>query len=136
MKASDIMTLGAATIERNASLFQALRIMIDYRISALPVLDDNRQVVGIVTEGDFVRSGALAVEDLLSMEADDRTKALESRIVDEIMSRDPITISPEASLQEVVNLMERHTIRIIPVSSNGRALGIISRVDLLKMLIE
>jgi CBS domain-containing protein len=136
MKASDIMTLGAATIKRDASLSQALRIMIDHRISALPVLDDNHQVVGIVTEGDFMRSGALAVEELLSMEADDRTKALESRAVDEIMSRDPITINSEASIQEVVSLMERHTIRIIPVSSNGRAIGIISRVDLLRMLIE
>ena len=136
MKASDIMTLGAATIKRDASLSQALRIMIDHRISALPVLDDNHQVVGIVTEGDFMRSGALAVEELLSMEADDRTKALESRAVDEIMSRDPITINSEASIQEVVSLMERHTIRIIPVSSNGRAIGIISRVDLLRILIE
>jgi CBS domain-containing protein len=136
MKASDIMTLGAATIKRDASLSQALWIMIDHRISALPVLDDNHQVVGIVTEGDFMRSGALAVEELLSMEADDRTKALESRTVDEIMSRDPITINSEASIQEVVSLMERHTIRIIPVSSNGRAIGIISRVDLLRMLIE
>jgi len=136
MKASDIMTLGAATIKRDASLSQALRIMIDHRISALPVLDDNHQVVGIVTEGDFMRSGALAVEELLSMEADDRTKALESRTVDEIMSRDPITINSEGSIQEVVSLMERHTIRIIPVLSNGRAIGIISRVDLLRMLIE
>jgi CBS domain-containing protein len=136
MKASDIMTLGAATIKRDASLSQALRIMIDHRISALPVLDDNHQVVGIVTEGDFMRSGALAVEELLSMEADDRTKALESRTVDEIMSRDPITINSEGSIQEVVSLMERHTIRIIPVSSNGRTIGIISRVDLLRMLIE
>ena len=45
MKASDIMTLGAATIRTDASLSQALRIMIDHRISALPVLDDNRQLL-------------------------------------------------------------------------------------------
>ena len=65
MKASDIMTLGAATIRPDASLSQALRIMIDHRISALPVLDDNRQLLGIVTEGDFVRSGVLAIDELL-----------------------------------------------------------------------
>ena len=136
MKASDIMTLGAATIRPDASLSQALRIMIDHRISALPVLDDNRQLLGIVTEGDFVRSGVLAIDELLSKGGHDREKALGSRTVDEIMSRDPITISPEASIQEVVKLMERHTLKLIPVASNGETLGIISRVDLLRMLIE
>ena len=136
MKASDIMTLGAATIGPDASLSQALRIMIDHRISALPVLDDNRQLLGIVTEGDFVRSGVLAIDKLLLKGSHDRAKVLESRTVDEIMSRDPITISPEASIQEVVKLMERHTLKLIPVASNGEALGIISRVDLLRMLIE
>lgn len=136
MKASDIMTLGAATIGRDASLSKALRIMIDHRISALPVLDDNRQLLGIVTEDDFVRSGTLAVDELLSMGADDRAEALESRTVGEIMSRDPITISPEASIQDVVQLMERHALKRIPVVSNGVALGIISRVDLLRMLTE
>ena len=136
MKASDILTLGAATIGPDASLSQALRIMIDHRISALPVLDDNRQLLGIVTEGDFVRSGALAIDELLSKGGHDREKALGSRTVGEIMSRDPITISPEASIQEVVKLMERHTLKLIPVASNSEALGIISRVDLLRMLIE
>ena len=136
MKASDIMTLGAATIGPDASLSQALRIMIDHRISALPVLDDNRQLLGIVTEGDFVRSGVLAIDKLLLKGGHDREKVLGSRTVGEIMSRDPITISPEASIQEVVKLMERHTLKLIPVASNGEALGIISRVDLLRMLIE
>ena len=136
MKASDIMTLGAATIRPGASLSQALRIMIDHRISALPVLDDNRQLLGIVTEGDFVRSGVLAIDELLSNGEHDRAKILGSRTVGEIMSRDPITISPEASIQEVLKLMERHTLKRILVASNGEALGIISRVDLLRMLIE
>lgn len=52
MKVSDIMTLGTATIRPDASLSQALRIMADHRISALPVLDDNCQLPGIVTEGN------------------------------------------------------------------------------------
>ena len=136
MKASDIMTLGTATIRSDASLSQALRIMIDHRISALPVLDGNRQLLGIVTEGDFVRSGVLAIAELLSKDPPDRARALESRTVGEIMSRNPITISPEASIQEVVKLMERHTLKRIPVESNGEALGMISRIDLLKMLVE
>lgn len=136
MKASDIMTLGTATVRSDTSLSQALRIMIDHRISALPVLDGNRQLLGIVTEGDFVRSGVLAIAELLSKDPPDRARALESRTVGEIMSRNPITISPEASIQEVVKLMERHTLKRIPVESNGEALGMISRVDLLKMLVE
>ena len=136
MKASDIMTLGTATIRSDASLSQALRIMIDHRISALPVLDGNRQLLGIVTEGDFMRSGVLAIAELLSKDPPDRARALESRTVGEIMSRNPITISPEASIQEVVKLMERHTLKRIPVESNGEALGMISRIDLLKMLVE
>lgn len=136
MKASDIMTLGAATIDADASLFKALRIMLDHRISALPVLDENDQLLGIVTEGDFVRSGVLAFGELLAKGELDRTNALQSRTVSEIMSRNLITITPESSIQDVVKLMEQHTLKRILVVSNGKALGVISRVDLLRKLIE
>lgn len=136
MKTSDIMTLGAASIAHDAPLSQALRIMVDHRISALPVLDGNGHLLGIVTEGDFVRSGALAVTELLSMDAADRAKALGSRTVEKIMTRNPTTIGPDASVGDAIQLMERHALKRIPVASDGRVLGVISRADLLRMLIE
>lgn len=53
MKASDIMTLGAATTTATSSLTAAIKCMSDHRISALPVLDEEERLVGLVTEGDF-----------------------------------------------------------------------------------
>lgn len=136
MKASDVMTLGAATIAHSGSLSQALRIMIDHRISALPVLDDDGRLAGMVTEGDFLRSSACAVSELLSMSAADRARILGSRTVEDVMSRNPATIGPDASIDETVQLMDRRNLKRIPVVSDGNVLGIVSRADLLRTLVE
>ncbi len=134
MKISDIMTLGAATVTEDMLLSQALRIMANHRISALPVLDGDSQLVGIVTEGDFVRAGALS--ELLSMRDGDRAMALGSRTVEEIMTPNPTAISPDLPIEDAIQLMDRRAFRSIPVATDGRVVGVISRSDLLRTLIE
>jgi CBS domain-containing protein len=136
MKASDIMTLGAATVAHSASLSHALRIMADHRISALPVLGSDDRLVGIITEGDFIRSNACALGELLSRSAADRMGILGSHRVEEIMTKNPTTIGPNAPVGEAVRLMEERSLKRLPVVSDGNVLGIVSRADLLRTLIE
>jgi CBS domain-containing protein len=62
MKAADIMTLGAATIQPNAPIAEAAQLMLQYRISGLPVIDAGGELVGIVTEGDLLRRSESGTE--------------------------------------------------------------------------
>ncbi|WP_374615042.1 CBS domain-containing protein [Sphingorhabdus sp.] len=138
MKASDIMTWGAATVQVDASLEVALRMMISHHISALPVVDGDNLLKGVVTEGDFFRPQALPndLDDLLSMPAGERMRALAGAKVGEIMSRDPVDIDAEATVRDALALMERHAVKRLPVTSDGKVVGLISRADLLSALVS
>lgn len=136
MKTSDIMTLGAATIAQDAPLSRAVRILRDHRISALPVVDSNDLLVGLISEADFFRSSAPALAELLAMDADKRADILNACKVEEIMSRNLTTIGPDAAIEEAVKLMEQNTLKRIPVVSNSKVVGMLSRADLLRALID
>lgn len=138
MKASDIMTLGAATTTQDASLAQAIRTMSDHRISALPVLDREGHLQGIISEGDFFRGNErpARLNALFGADADARMNEFESRTVGDIMSRDPVTIGSDASVEEAIDLMEQHAIKRLPVMTEGRVVGLISRADILYALIQ
>ena len=62
MKAHDVMTWGAVTVEPEASAARAVRLMLQNHISGLPVIDDKSHLVGIVTEGDFLRRDELGTQ--------------------------------------------------------------------------
>jgi CBS domain-containing protein len=136
MKVGNIMTTGAATIRPDASLAEAARIMVEHRISGLPVVDASGRLVGVVTEGDFLRredgDRPRWISVLLSdAGAQVTAKQLHERRVEETMSRNPISVGVEASVEEVVQLMERHRIKRVPVVAEGKVIGIVSRANLL-----
>ncbi|WP_375196367.1 CBS domain-containing protein [Sphingobium sp.] len=137
MKASDIMTLGAATITANSTLATAIKCMSDHRISALPVLDEGGQLQGIVTEGDFFRQdlGPFRLDALLGVEAGERARSLEAMTVSEIMSPRVITVDGGEALQEAIAIMEGRGVKRLPVTSNGKLIGLLSRADILRALI-
>lgn len=136
MKASDIMTVGAATVAHDAPLSQAVRIMADHRISALPVVGDDGRLLGIVTETDFFRSDAPRLAALLAMKPDARAAAYDTRTVAAIMTANPTTIDAEQSIEDAVTLMANHPLKRLPVVTAGRVVGMISRSDLLRAMIE
>lgn len=138
MKASDIMSLGAATITRGQSLEQAIRIMSTHGISALPVVDGEGRLEGIVSEGDFFRRAdrPVSLDMLVNADSSARRRALASRTVEEIMTRDPIAIDADVPIEEAVELMERHELKRLPVMANDRVAGLISRADVLRAMIE
>ncbi len=138
MKASDIMTLGAATTTATSSLAAAIKCMSDHRISALPVLDEEERLVGIVTEGDFFRQdlGPFRLDALVSAEAEERARSLASMTVAEIMSTQPITVDGAESLEEAIAIMEGRAVKRLPVTSNGKLVGLLSRADILRFLVD
>ena len=145
MKASDVMTHAVVTIAPEATLRDAIDRMIEYRISGLPVVDEDVGLVGIVTEGDLVRRAETGTEapvhrfaELLlgprpSAEAYARSHG---RQVWDVMTRDVFTVNRDTPLADVVQLMEEHAIKRVPVVAGRRVVGIVSRADLMAALRE
>jgi CBS domain-containing protein len=137
------MTRRVTTVARGASILEAVRLMLQNRISGLPVVDDEGQLVGMVTEGDFLRRAETSTERRRSrwLEfligpgrlADEYVHA-HGRKVDEVMTCEPFTISSDTPLEGVVQAMEKHHVKRLPVVDGGKLVGIISRADLLHAL--
>jgi CBS domain-containing protein len=143
MNASDVMTRNVATVESRASVAEAIGLMLDKQVSGLPVVDDAGKVVGILSEGDLLRRSETGTER-------HRPRWLEilmgpgrmageyvrthGRKVEEIMTREVVSVTEETPLDEVVQLMERRRIKRVPVINGGSLVGIISRADLLRAL--
>ena len=143
MKAQDIMTLGVISVQSNASVMRAVQLMLQNKISGLPVVDDKGSLVGIVTEGDFLRRGELGtqrkrprwLEFLVGPGrlAEEYVHAC-GRKVDQIMTPDPYTVSVDTPVDEIVRLMEKHRIKRLPVVKDGKPVGVVSRANLLTAL--
>jgi CBS domain-containing protein len=143
MKASDIMSPRVISIAPDANVQDAIQMMLQMHISGLPVIDSNRTLVGVVTEGDFLRRAETGTERKrprwLEFVMGPRRMAEEyvhahSRRVDEVMTRDPVTCTEDTSLDEVVQMMERRRIKRLPVMRGTQVVGILSRANLLRAL--
>ncbi|MGH8230556.1 MAG: CBS domain-containing protein [Steroidobacteraceae bacterium] len=143
MNAADIMTRSPIAVHPQTSLKEALDCMLEHHLSGLPVIDAEGRLVGIVTEGDLLRRTELGTERQLS-----RWRALlegpqhlatdyiqsHARRVEEIMTREVACVAPQATLTEVVQVLESRRIRRVPVLDNDHVVGIVSRSDLLRAL--
>jgi CBS domain-containing protein len=143
MRVKDVMTPNVICIGVDEPVLKAVRLMLQNRISGLPVIDNKGELVGIVTEGDFLRRGELGTQR-------HRPRWLELIVgpgklaqeyvqtwggkVGEIMTPDPWTIDENETLNAVVEVMERRRIKRIPVTRAGRIVGIISRANLMHAL--
>jgi CBS domain-containing protein len=145
MKARDVMTPRVISIETDAPIMQAVRLMLQNRISGLPVVGRKGELVGMVTEGDFLRRGEIGtqrhhnrwLEFLIGPGrlADEYVHA-RGRKVEEVMTREPITVSEDTPLDEVVRLMERHRIKRLPVLRAGALVGIVTRANIMHALVS
>jgi CBS domain-containing protein len=139
MNAGDVMTTGAATIRPDASLTDAARLMLEHRISGLPVIDAENKLIGMITEGDFLRPSEgrkPRVLEILASGATMPADALNTHRVEDLMTPDPITITVDTSLEQIVRLMIRHNVKRLPVVTHGKVVGIVSRANLMHALLR
>ena len=143
MKASDIMVSTVITVGPDASVQDVADLLVRNRISALPVVGDNGELLGIVSEGDLInrpetetaRRKSWWLDALASNEtlAADYVKS-HSRTVADVMTRDVITASPETSVADLAALLEKNSIKRVPIIKDKRIVGIVSRANLLQGL--
>ena len=143
MKVKDVMTSPVISIEPETPVLEAVRIMLQRRISGLPVIGKDGRLAGMVTEGDFLRRAETGTErrrprwlEYLvgpGRLADEYTHS-HGRKVSEIMTADPVTVTEETSLEEVVRVMEKRQIKRLPVVRGEEVVGIVSRANLVHAL--
>ena len=122
LTAGAIMTPNLVTVRPNASIEEAIDLMLREQISGLPVLDDDGRLVGVITE--FA---------LLAIAYDRRVK---NHTVSQHMTRELITVDVDDPMSRVADLCIVHRVRRVPVIKDGRMVGVIARRDVLRALVE
>ena len=145
MKAKDVMTTTLVSIDLSATVLQAARLMLQHHISGLPVVDKQGTLVGVLSEGDFLRRRETHTERR-------RTRWLEFLMgpgrmagdyvhshgnkVSEVMSTDLKTVGENASLEDIVKLMEKHRVKRVPVMRGDKLVGIVTRSNLMHAMVS
>ena len=145
MIVADVMNRNVISIAPDATVEDAVNLMLSRSISGLFVVDKAGDLAGIVTEGDLLRRDEIGTQRyrpwwlrLLASparQAADFTRA-NGRYVRDVMTEDVVSIPQDASLETVVEAMERNRIKRLPVTADGQVVGVVSRADLLRALVS
>jgi CBS domain-containing protein len=141
MKAADIMTTAVVCIRPDEPILQAAHLLLSERISALPVVDENERLVGIVSEGDLVRRAEIGTERPRTLAGNHAQLAADylkahGRKVSDVMSRLVVVAEEGTELPVIAGQMEKFNIKRLPVVRHGKVVGIVSRSNLLQGLIS
>ncbi len=140
MRVQQIMTQQVITAGVDTSIVDAVNTMLQHHISGLPVVDAAGGLIGIISEGDFIRRAEIGTQHkrgrwLAFLAGANRVAAdfvhEQGRKVGEIMTPNPLTVTEDASLEQVVRLMESSNVKHLPVLRGARLVGIVTRSDFL-----
>lgn len=144
--ASDIMETDVITIREDASVQQLAEMLAERKISGVPVIDDDRRIVGVVSEGDLVALDAdihfphyiQFLDSVIFLESmkkfEERLRKTAATRVDQIMTTDVVTVQKDAPLHEVATLMTERQVNRLPVVDGDVLVGIITRANVVKAM--
>jgi CBS domain-containing protein len=143
MNAAEIMTKEVITVTPDASVGEIASLLLDHKISAVPVIDDDHHVVGIISEGDLLgqppsgsprapwlrlfNEGAVCLEEIAT------ARHLKAR---DVMTKPVVTVVDQAPVDVLATLMCRRRVKRVPVLQDGKLVGIVSRTDVLEALMR
>lgn len=145
MRVKDFMARRVITVTPDTPILAAAQLMLEHKISGMPVVDAAGRVVGIVSEHDLLRrrgdgewaDGSHWLKLMIErVGLADETARFHHRTVSEVMTSSPVTISAVSSLAEASRLIEDRGIKRLPVVDDGRLVGIIARADLVRALAQ
>lgn len=148
MLAREVMTRDVVTVNRAASVTDVARLLVEHKVSGLPVVDEEHRVVGMITEGDLIYKdkkvhmpafleilgGVIYLENPQRIVND--LKKMTATKVAEVMTSKVYTVKEDATMEDIATIMvERQVNRLPVVDQAGKLVGIISRQDLVKVMI-
>lgn len=140
MQAADIMNKPVISVAPEMTVKELAHVLLEKRISAVPVIGADGTLLGIASEGDLVRRVETDTTDTSSWWLDlfttsytqqERFIKSHGRRVADVMTKNPVTVAPDATLSEIAALLETHRIKRVPVVDDGEVVGIVSRANLL-----
>ena len=143
MKAADVMVSNVITVRPDTPLREVADILLTNRISAVPVVGRNGDLIGIISEGDLIRRAETDTDRRrswwLELLIGSTPLAAEyvkthARSVADVMTRTVVTVTPDTPLRTIADRLERNSIKRVPVVKNGKVVGIVSRANLVQAL--
>jgi CBS domain-containing protein len=142
VKVSEVMHREVATLHPDSPITAVVELLLDKDFTAVPVVDDQDKVVGMVSDNDLLTRGGMKVTISLKRATDlDYVRGLHDSLenphhkVSEVMTRQVVTITPDAILARAARLMvEKHLKRLPVVDSDGKLVGILGRLDILNTI--
>jgi CBS domain-containing protein len=145
MRTHQIMTRKVISVGTATSIVEAANVMLENHVSGLPVIDEAGRLVGIVSQGDFIRRAEIGTQRkrghwlkflLGPGKAASDFVHERGRKVEEIMTPEPLTVTEDATLEDIVELMERYNVKRLPVVRGDKLVGIVTRSNLLQAVAE
>lgn len=146
LKAKDIMTKEVHSVTPDTDLSDLAKLFQDTGVNAMPVVDAENRLVGIVTETDLVEQGKpLHIPTVVSifdwvfyLESEksfkDEVKKITARTVGEVCTSDVVSCAPDATVEEISSLMVDKKANLIPVLDDGKVIGVVARLDIIRTM--
>lgn len=146
LTARDIMTKEVVTVTMDTSIRELAGIITTHRIGSIPVVDSKGNLVGIVTESDLIEQDksfhiptVISLFDwVIYLESEKKfereLKRMTARTVGDICAREVVTVTPETPVSEIADIMSGRKIHALPVVEEGKLVGIVSRIDLIRSM--
>jgi CBS domain-containing protein len=143
MKARDVMVSPVITVKPSSTVKEVAKTLVDKHISAVPVVDDAGKLVGIISEGDLMHRAEIGTERRFRwwprLVRGDATLPFgyikaHARKAADVMTQNVFTATPETPLDEIAVLLERNSIKRVPIVLDGQLVGIVSRANLVQAL--
>jgi CBS domain-containing protein len=143
MLAKDVMTTPVMSVRPETEVRDIAALLLECRISAVPVVDDAGRVLGIVSEGDLINRADAGTRhrgswwlEMLKSEEEQSRDYLRShgQRAEDVMTREVIAAAEDTPISEIAALLEKHRVKRVPVLRDGKLVGIVSRANLLQGL--
>jgi CBS domain-containing protein len=148
LKVKDIMTKDIITVTPDAEVVKAAKILLEKRINGLPVVDDSGKVVGILCQSDLIaQQKSIPIPSLFTLldgfmplasmkRLDKEVEKIAAITVEQAMTPTPVTVDPDADIEDVARLMVDKNYHTLPVLDGGKLVGIVGKEDILKTLLS
>ncbi len=144
LKAKDIMTSDVITVNPATTIDELARLLIDNKISGVPVLDDSGDLIGIVTENDLIsQNKRLHIPTIVRLfdafimlenpgKIEKEFRKMSASTVNDICSKDVITVTEDTLLEDIATIMSEKNVHLLPVVEGKKIKGIIGKIDMIK----
>jgi CBS-domain-containing membrane protein len=145
LKAKDIMTVDVITAKPETTVEELARLLIEHKISGVPVVGEDNQLIGVVTENDLIKKNArLHIPTIIRLfdayfllnsgKVEDEIKKMVAGTVDEICNKEIVSLMEETTLEEIATIMSEKNIHLLPVLRDGMVVGIVGKADIVKSM--